>query len=120
VVIGLLLSAVPALGHHSFTAEFDASNSLTLKGTITKVDWVNPHVYLYLDVKDESGSVVNWQIESWPPGLMHKSGLTREKLSSGQEVTILAVRAKDITKSLGWLKNVKFSDGSFFELGNQP
>jgi hypothetical protein len=117
--ISLLLFAAPAIAHHSFAAEFGNSPPVTLKGTITKLDWINPHVYVYLDVKDEDGRVVNWELESWPTGLLHKSGVTRERLMPGQEVTIQTIRAKDGTKNLAWIRNIKFADGAYFELSSR-
>ena len=75
----LLMGAVPAFAHHSPAAEFQFHNTVTLKGTITRVDWINPHAYVRMDVKDEGGKVTSWNLETLPTGWLHRSGLTKEQ-----------------------------------------
>jgi Family of unknown function (DUF6152) len=91
---GLILMAVPVLAHHSFAAEYE-SKEITLTGVITKVEWTNPHIYFYIDVKDASGNVVNWAVEGYPPNTLKRTGFTRDDLKVGDTVTITAYRAKD-------------------------
>jgi Family of unknown function (DUF6152) len=116
VAFGLLLGGALAFAHHSITAEFDPSKTMVLKGTITQVDWENPHVYVHLDVKDDSGKIVNWALETYPPGVLHKGGVTRETFKPGQVVRIDAFPPKDGTKSLAYLKVITFSDGHSIEI----
>ena len=120
IAVAFLLSvgawARPVLAHHSITAEFDPSSSVVLKGVITKVDWVNPHVYVYIDVKDASGNVTNWALESGPPGMLRRGGVTSDKVGVGQEVTVDAYRAKDGSKSLAFLRRITYADGHFVQL----
>jgi hypothetical protein len=106
-----LLAALPGLAHHSFQAEFDAGKPVTLKGTLSKIDWINPHIYFYLDVKDEAGKVTNWTLESIPTGFMHRAGLTRDDFVIGDTVTVLAYRAKDGTKAFGWAQEFTLGNG---------
>ncbi len=91
---GLLLGAVPVFAHHSFAAEY-GSKEITLTGVITKVEWTNPHIYFYIDVKDASGSVVNYAVEGYPPNTLKRTGFTRDDLKIGDTVTITAYAAKD-------------------------
>src|ERR1700722_11651028 len=98
----LFLSALPAFAHHAFEAEFSDQKPITISGVITKVDWVNPHMYLYVDVKDESGKTANWMFESMPPGMLHRAGMNKEMLPIGDTVTIDGYAAKDGSKTLGW------------------
>jgi hypothetical protein len=113
---GLLCAVASAFGHHSITAEFDPSRTFVLKGVITQTDWQNPHVYVHMDVKDPNGRVVNWSVETYPPGVLHKGGVTRETFKEGQEVSIEAFPPKDGTKSLAYLKTITFSDGHTVEI----
>jgi hypothetical protein len=97
--VGVLAAAVPMLAHHSFSAEFDSSKPVTLKGNVTKVDWLNPHIWIYLDVKDDSGKMASWQCEGGPPNTLTRNGWTKNDLKSGDAVTISGTLAKDKSNS---------------------
>ena len=108
---GLLIAAsAPLLAHHSFAAEFDASKKVTLQGTLTKLDWMNPHIWMYLDVKDDSGAVAHWQCEGAPPNTLTRNGWTRDALKAGDQVTIEGVRSKDGTNTCN-ARSVKLPSG---------
>ena len=92
---GLMLAAVPMLAHHSFSAEYDRSKSVTLKGTVTKVEWMNPHARFYVDVKDDKGATTNWEFELGSPNGLMRSGWTRNSLKQGDVVTVAGSLAKD-------------------------
>ena len=94
-VIGVLPAAAPLLAHHSFAAEYDAKKPFEMKGTITKVDWMNPHVYFYIDVKDESGKTANWAFEVGPPRLLERGGWKKNTMKEGDEVIVAGTLAKD-------------------------
>jgi hypothetical protein len=108
---GLLLTGVPASAHHSFAAEYDSSHVLTLKGTISKVEWTNPHIYIYVDVKDADGKVSTWALEGYPPNTLKRTGFTKDTLKIGDEITITAYKAKDGTNT-GAGREITFSDGT--------
>ena len=110
VAAGLTLSAVPAVAHHSLFAVFDEEQTVTLKGLVSKVEWVNPHVYLYIDVPDAAGKVTTWSIETFPPTTLRRAGLTREKLGYGQNITLLGYKARN-GKDLAFLRTITFADG---------
>jgi hypothetical protein len=93
----LLATCLPVLAHHSFSAEYDNKQPITLKGTVTKVEWMNPHVYYYLDVKDDKGSVKNWAIEGGAPNGLYRQGWRKDSLKAGDQVTVEGYRAKDGT-----------------------
>ena len=111
LTLALLSSAIPLLAHHSVTAEFDSSKSFTVKGTITKIEWVNPHIYMYADVKDDSGTVTPYSFEGGPPGNLRRAGVLKTMFNVGDVVEIEAYIAKDGSKHLGLLHGVRFADG---------
>jgi len=115
---GLCIFAVPLLAHHSVQAQFDLEKPIQLNGTVTKVEWINPHSYLFLDVKDASGKVKKWAFEMAGPGALRKAGLSRADrggLKPGDAVTINGVLAKDGSDS-GLLKTITMSDGRVFTI----
>ena len=97
VIAAFLLTAASAFAHHPFAAEFDHNKPVTLSGTVTRVEWVNPHVYTYLDVKDDQGRVVNWKLEMGSPDALTKAGWMKTTLKTGANVTLQGWRAKDGT-----------------------
>ncbi|MBZ5676057.1 MAG: hypothetical protein LAP61_17590 [Acidobacteriia bacterium] len=94
-VTSVILAAAPLMAHHSFAAEYDAKKPIELKGTITKVDWMNPHVYFYIDVKDDSGKISNWAFEMGPPRLLERGGWKKSTMKEGDEVIVSGTLAKD-------------------------
>ena len=95
--IGLTMPARVMFAHHAFAAEFDAKQPIELKGTVAKMDWVNPHAWLYIDVKGPDGKVVNWALEFGSPNALYKRGFRKETLPVGTEVAVSAYRAKNGT-----------------------
>ena len=104
------------LAHHSFQAQFDINKPFTVKGTVTKVEWVNPHVYVHLAAKDDKGAVTNWEFETLGPGRMRAEGMSKQTFGIGQQVTLQGYAARDGSKNLGFLRTVTFDDGHTIEV----
>jgi len=107
---GLILSAVSAVAHHSFAAQYDRNKPVTLAGSVTKIEWINPHARFHMDVKDDSGKVVNWEVELGAPAMLMRRGWTRNSLKAGDAVTVNGFLAKD-GSSLANAQTVSLSDG---------
>lgn len=109
-LVGFIAISWPALAHHSFAAEYDTKKPVELKGTVTEVEWVNPHAFVHLDVKDETGQVVNWACELGSPNLLLRNGWRKDTLKAGDVVIITGSAAKDGTH-LANARTVKTADG---------
>ena len=96
--LGLVVATVPLAAHHSFAAEYDASKPVTLKGAVTRVEWTNPHARFYVDVKDDKGTVTNWNLELASPNVLTRQGWTRKSLNVGDMITVEGSLAKDGSK----------------------
>jgi hypothetical protein len=123
VLVGLVAVA-PALAHHSVSGVFSQDKQMTLKGVITKLDWINPHIHFTLDVKDSGGKVTTWTIETLPTNWMRKAGITKEAIFSnaaaGEIVTVQAYPARDSSNHLGYLLRITYPDGHFIHVTGDP
>jgi hypothetical protein len=107
----LALTASSAFAHHSFEAEFDAKKTVVLNGTVTKMDWMNPHIYIHLDAKDENGKTGSWACEGGNPSSLLRMGWKRNSLKTGDQIQIDGYRAKDGTNTCN-ARSVKLADGT--------
>ena len=115
-----LLFAVPATGHHSFAAEFDIHRPLKLRGVVKRMDWINPHCWIHIDVKGGNGQMVRWMIEAGSPNTLIRRGLTKASVPIGAEVIVDGYRAKDESNKANG-KEITLLDGRKFLLGaNTP
>jgi hypothetical protein len=117
VVLVVLVAPVATEAHHSFAAEYDSSKPVTITGTVTKVEWTNPHARFYVDTKEPDGSISHWGFELGSPNLLIRYGFTRDLLKIGAEVTVEGFQAKDTSKVAN-TKTVKLSDGRVMSAGS--
>ena len=110
VTVGLLLTTAPVASHHAFSAEFDATKPVALRGKITKMEWINPHAWMHMDVTNEDGTVESWMIEAGPPGALVRRGWSRDSVVPGTEVLVEGYQALDgAFRANG--RDVTFPDG---------
>ncbi len=117
--IGLLAAAVPVLAHHSFAAEYDNSKPVSIKGKLVKMDWVNPHSHIQLEVTKEDGKTEIWTAETPPPNGLYRAGWRKDMIKGGEEITVNGFLAKD-GSNLMWAQNVVFADGRRLTLNSPP
>jgi hypothetical protein len=116
--LAMLFAVMPVSAHHAFAAEFDAKKGVKVSGTITKLEWTNPHAWLYVDVKDESGKVTNWSFELGSPNGLIRQGWRRTSLKEGDQVTVEGFAAKDGSNTAN-AHNVMLPDGRKMFAGSQ-
>jgi len=117
VGLGMLLTAVPVRAHHAFAAEFDSKKPVKLRGTVTKMEWINPHAWIHIDVKNADGSVTNWMVEGGTPNTLFRRGLTKDSLAEGTEIVVDGYQAKDGSNRANG-RDITFPDGRKLFLGS--
>ena len=113
----LLIDAVPVFAHHAFAAEFDAKRPVKLRGTVTRMEWINPHAWIHIDVKDPNGKAVNWMIEAGTPNTLFRRGFTKDSLTPGTEIFVDGYQSKDGSNRANG-RDVTFPDGRKLFLGS--
>jgi hypothetical protein len=114
---GLMVMTLPVLAHHSFNAEFDGTRPVTLKGTVTKMEWVNPHAWITMEVKGPAGNVVTWRVEAGAPNAMFRRGFRRDSLPVGTEIVVEGFLAKQMPNTANG-RDLTFSDGRKLFVGS--
>ena len=116
--VGLLCAALPAWAHHAFAAEFDAKKPIRLQGTVTKVEWINPHAWIHIDVRGDDGRMIAWESEAAAPNAMLRRGFSRESLPVGTEIVVEGFRARDGANRANG-SNITYADGRKLFIGSQ-
>jgi hypothetical protein len=116
-LVGLVVLTAPVFAHHAVGAAWDSAKPVKLTGIVSKVEWINPHIYIYVDVKDNTGKVTTWALESIPTAAMRRAGVTKEMvMGDGKPVTVNAWSAKDGTPNLAWIIDITYPDGHKYTL----
>ena len=114
---GLIITTTRVSGHHAFAAEFDSTKPFKLRGTVVKMEWINPHTWIHLDVKTPNGKVERWMIEGGPPNALYRRGFTQKSLPNGSEILVEGFRAKDGSLK-GNGRDLTFADGRRLFVGS--
>jgi hypothetical protein len=118
--IGALMAAAPMWAHHAFSAEFDAQKPVKLKGTVVKVEFINPHSWIHMDVKDADGKVTRWMVEGGSPNALFRRGVNKDALPQGTEISVDGYQAKDGSNRANG-RDITFADGrKLFVGGSNP
>jgi hypothetical protein len=119
-IAGVLMAAAPMWAHHAFAAEFDAQKPVKLKGTVAKVEFINPHSWIHMDVKDTDGKVTRWMVEGGSPNALFRRGVTKDALPQGTEISVDGYQAKDGSNRANG-RDITFADGrKLFVGGSNP
>lgn len=116
VIAGAVVVLAAADGHHSVSGVFDSERPFEINGVVTEVEWINPHIYLHLEVTDADGNVTRWQLETLPTAFMRKAGISKSMLEGdGTPVTITGIESHTLP-NVGWIRRITFEDGRYFQV----